>query len=179
MKAFLTRLFWPLIVIMLGTSGCDLQDGQFVTTGDTLNPLLSPVGSIDIVDGYERKADLINDQHLLYILILTPAVQEHGSGSSSTYDKYVTTLSHTWNTEKGTFNVSISWDRQKDVVMIGNQQFTRSQGDVFVVQLNADGAISGKQLANPDLHSNPQKVLQYIQHQLPEDKLVSSIQLSR
>jgi hypothetical protein len=163
--------------MMLGSAGCDVQHGRFITTGDTSYPLLSPAGSIDIVDGHERNATFINDEQLLYILIITPAIQAHGSSSGSDYGKYVTTLSHTWMTEKGILNVSISWDRQTDTVTIGKQKFIRSNGDVFVARVNANGEISGQQLANISPHPNCQMVLHYIQQQLPNDKLIASTQL--
>jgi hypothetical protein len=169
--------FALLCVVMLWSAGCDVQRGRFVATGVTSYPLQSPVGSIDIVDGHERKADLISDEHLLYILIITPAAQEQGAGGSNTYGKYVTTLNHSWRTEKSTFSASISWDRQADIVTIGKQQFNRSNGNVFVAHLDADGEISGQQLASIESHSNCQKVLQYIQQQQPNDKVISSIQL--
>lgn len=179
MKRLNLRLRFGLLLVgmMVASAGCGVQSGRFVTTGNTGCPLLSPVGSIDIVDGYERKAALVNDEHLLYILIVTPAVHEHGSDSGSDYDKYVTTLSHTWNTERGSFSVSIFWDRQTDVVTIGSQQFNRSNGDVFVVHLDTHGSVSGQQLPNIASHSNCRNVLRYIQEKLPNDKLVSSIQL--
>lgn len=166
-----------LLAIIVTSAGCDVQYGRFVTTSDTSYPLLYPLGSIDIVDGYERKADLVNDQPLLYVLIISSASQANGSGGGSDYGKYVTTLSHTWKTDKGILRVSISWDRQADVVAIGTQKFNRSNGNVFVVHLDTNGEISGQQLPSIDSHSNCQKVLQYIQEKLPSDKLISSIQL--
>lgn len=168
---------FALLCVLLGSAGCDVQRGRFVTTGVTSYPLQTPVGGIDIVDGHERKADLINDQHLLYILNITPAIQSQGSSGNNTYDKYVTTLNHSWKTEKNTFNVSISWDRQADMVTIGTQQFNRSNGNVFVVRLATNGEISGQQLPSIDSHSNSLKLLQYIQEKLPSDKLINSIQL--
>src|SRR5450755_1588945 len=112
-----------LLILLLGIVGCGVQRGRYVTIGDELNALLSPIGSIDVVDGYETKpaheTGILNEQHLLYVLILTPCIQEHGSSSSSNYGKDVTTISHAWNTEKGTLSVSIPWNRQTDTVMIG------------------------------------------------------------
>jgi hypothetical protein len=171
--------FTLLCMLIFGLAGCDVQDGRFVTTGDESYPLLSPVGSIDIVDGEERNAALVNDQHLLYILVIAPDIQEHGSSSGSDYGKYVTTLSHTWTTEKGELSVSFSWDRQTDTVTIGKQKFIRTNGDVFVARINTNGEVSRQQLANISPHPNCQMVLQYIQQQLPNDKLISSIQLNK
>jgi hypothetical protein len=57
-----------LLVVALGVVGCGVQRGRFVTTGDTGNPFLSPVGGIDIIDGYETKpaheTGILNEQHL-------------------------------------------------------------------------------------------------------------------
>jgi hypothetical protein len=169
------------LILLLGIVGCDVQRGRFATTGSTMNPLLLPVGSIDSVDGYETKpaheTGILNEQHLLYILIITPDIQEHGSSSSSDYDKYITTLRHTWNTDKGTLTVSIPWNRQTDAVTIGKQEFIRDKGDVFVVRLNANGEISGQQFESLGLHIRYQDGLQYIHQQLPNDELISSVKL--
>jgi hypothetical protein len=170
-----------IVVVVLGVIGCGVQRGRFVTTGDTGNPFLSPVGGIDIVDGYETKpaheTGILNEQHLLYVLIITSAVQEHGSHSSIDFGKYVTTLSYAWNTEKGVLAVSIPWNRQTDIVTIGKQEFIREKGNVFVARLNANGELSGQQFASPGLHVRYQDVLKYIQQQLPNDKLLSSVKL--
>jgi hypothetical protein len=170
-----------ILLVALGVVGCDVQRGRFATIGSTFNPLQSPVGSIDIVDGYEIKPaneeGIPNEQHLLYMLIITPGVQEHGSSSGSDYDKYVTTLSHTWNTEKGVLTLSIPWNRQTDTVTIGKQEFIREKGNVFVARLNANGELSGQQFASLGAHIRYQDVLKYIQQQLPNDELISSVKL--
>ena len=177
------KLILLFLVVALGVVGCGVQRGRFVTTGATLNSLSSPVGSIDIVDGYETKTahetGILNEQHLLYILIVAPGVQEHGSSSRSDYGKYVTTLSHIWNTEKGTLTVSIPWNRQTDTAMIGKQEFVREKGNVFVVRVNANGEISGQQLASLGSHIRYQDVLKYIQQQLPNDELIASVKLDK
>ena len=164
----------------MGIIGCGVQHGRFVTTSDSSSEFSSPVGSIDIVDGYEKQpaheADVLSD-HLLFILIVTSGVQEHGSNSSSDYGKYVTTLSHTWNTDKGRFAVSIPWNRQTDTVTIGKQEFVREKGDVFVVRLNANGEIFGQQLPSLGGPARYQEVLKYVQHQLPDDKIIASVKL--
>src|SRR5208282_3154151 len=122
-------------------------------------------------------AGVLNEQHLLYILIITPCVEEHGSRSGSDFGKYVTTLKHEWSTEKGILTVSIPWDRQTDTVTIGKQQFIREKGNVFIVRLGTKGEKSGQQLASLGPHVRCQEVLQYIQQQLPSDQLISSIKL--
>lgn len=168
-------------LIALGIIGCGVQRGRYVTTGDSINPLLSPVGSIDIVDGYESKpaheTGMMNDQHLLYLFIITSGTQEHGSSSSSDYGKYITTLSHTWNTEKGILSVSTHWDRQADIVSVGKSEFNRAKGNVFVVRFSTNGEVSGQQLGNIGAHANCREVLNYVQQQLPDDAAISSVHL--
>jgi hypothetical protein len=66
-----------LLIVALAITGCDVQRGRFVSTGDTFEALSSPVGSLDIVDGYEKGG--MDDQQILYVLIVTPSVEEHGS----------------------------------------------------------------------------------------------------
>jgi hypothetical protein len=159
--------------------GCDVQHGRFVTTGATSYSLSSPVGTVDFIDGYETRpaheTGILNEQHLLYILIVTPGTQEHGSSSSDDYGKYITTVRHTWNTEKGTFSVSIPWNRQSDIVTVGKQDFVRGKGDVFLVRFDANGEPFGQQFASLGPHIRYQDVLQNIQQQLTNDQVVASI----
>ncbi len=168
-------------LILLGVAGCDAQRGKFVTTSGNSNEFSFPVGSIDIISGYEKKPTKdggdLNEQNLLYVVILTPATNAHSSTSQNDYGKYVTTLTHSWNTEKGSFAVSIPWNRETDVVTIGKKEFVREQGNVFVVRLDTDGKISTRQLSSLRAHVHFQKVLEYVQQQLLDDKLISSVKL--
>ena len=171
------------MLCVLGIVGCGVQGGRFVTTGSKSNSLSSNVGCVDIVVGYEKKTDrgeeLPNEQNLLYVLIVAPEVQEHGSSSSNDYGRYVTTLNRSWSTDKGTVSISIPWNRQTDTVTIGKQDFSREKGNVFVVQLNPDGQITGKQLPSLGAHSNFTELLDYINKQLPTEELFSSLRLSK
>jgi hypothetical protein len=180
-KGVICKFIPLLLVAMLGVVGCGVQRGRFVTTSDTGNSFLSPVGGIDIIDGYETKpaheTGIINEQSLLYLLIITPAVQQHGSSGNSDFGEYITTLSYTWNTEKGVFTVSIPWNRQTDTVTIGKQEFIREKGNVFVVRLDANGEMSGQQFPSLGSHIRYQDVLKYVQQQLPNDGLISSVKL--
>ena len=116
--------------------------------------------------------------YLLYLLIITPGVQEHASSSSDDFGKYVTTLNHSWDTDKGAFSVSIPWNRQTDVVTIGKQDFLREKGNVFVVCLNLGGKIVGQQLTSLGAHSNFIELLDSVRKQLPKEELFSSLKLS-
>lgn len=152
-----------------------------MTTGGASNAISAPIGSIDVVDGYEARpangADVLNDQHLLYMLIVVPGLQQHSSSSGSDNGTYVTTLFYGWNTDAGSFNISIPWNRQTDTVTIGKQEFIRGQGNVFLVRINAKGKIYGRQFASLGGHSRFQDVLNYVQQQLPDDDLISSATL--
>jgi hypothetical protein len=172
-----------LLVLMLGMTGCNVQRGRFITTGDTFNSLVSPVGGIDIVTGYEtasaKSTGVVNEQHLLYLLFLTRSYQQHGANSSNDFGKYITTINHTWGTENGQLTTSIHWDRQADTVMLGTQEFIRAKGNVFVVRIDTNGVASGEQLGSLGAHSDCQEVLSYIQHQLPGDTVISSAQIDK
>jgi len=165
-----------LLPVVCAIVGCG-QGGRFVTTGVDSQGLLTPVGCVDIVTGNENGSADASDRHLLYLLILTPGLRELGSSSFSDYGKYVTTLKDQWDTEKGSFAVTLSWDRTRDVVTIGDREFDRSAGDVFVVAVDTNGAASGEQLPTLGAPSGASGLLHYIQKQLPNDKRISSIVL--
>jgi hypothetical protein len=171
-----------LLFLILAASGCGGQAGRFVTTGDNSTAFSSNVGCLDVVTGYETEpaqaTGTVNDQNLLYVAIITPAIQQHGSASSSDYARYVTTLTHSWNVESGTFTISIPWDRQKDTVTIGNREFKRIDGNIFLVEIGTNG-VSGKQFASLGPHVRLEDVIQSIRQQLPNDELVASMRLEK
>jgi hypothetical protein len=171
-----------LSVMALGIVGCDVQRGRFSTSGDSSEAFLSHLGCIEIVSGSGSKPFNTVDsdeQNLLYLLIVCPGVQVHGSGSSSDYGEYITTLNHSWDTEAGTISVKVCWDRQSDTVSIGKDEFARDKGNVFVVQFDAGGKMAAQQLASLGPHVGFQEALQNIQRQLSNDGLITSLKLNR
>jgi len=174
--------FILLSAMILGVIGCDVQRGRFSTSGDSSGSFSSHVGCINIVDGYGAKP--VNgankdEGHLLYILIICPGAQEIGSGGSSDYGKYVTTLNHMWTTKTGTLAVSVRWNREDDTVEVGKQNFIREKGNVFVVRLEQNKEIDCQQLANLGPHASFQQVLEHVRQQLPKDELIASLELHK
>jgi hypothetical protein len=172
-----------VLVLVFSTIGCGVQRGRFITTGETFDALVSPIGGIDIVSGYEsasaNSSGGINEQNLLYVFILTQSYQERGTTSSSDFDKYVTAINYTWSTENGPLSTSIHWDRQADTVLIGARKFNRVEGNVFIVRVGTNAVASGQQLGSLGAHSNSQGVLDYLKKQLPNDAVISSAQISK
>lgn len=168
-----------LVIIAAGSIGCNVQRGRFVTTGGQDAPLSPQTGSIDIVDGYSAKANGTNavPQHLLYVLIVCPGVQELGMSSSTDYGDYVTTLNHTWSAKTGAFAVSIPWDRRTDIVEIGKQKFSREKGNVFLVRAEPNKEIVGRQLTSLGPNAGFHQVLEHVRQQLPKDEFIGSLKL--
>jgi hypothetical protein len=170
----------PLLLLLLGIVGCDVQRGRFSVTSNSFSAFSSNIGGIDIVNGFGAKPFNTTDtdeQNLLYILIVGPSVQTHGSSSASGFEKYVTTLDYSWNAEKSAFAVSIHWNRKTDIVVIGKQEFDREKGNVFVVRLDANSEMTSQQLTNLGSHDSFSEALKHIQQQLPNDQLINSLKL--
>jgi len=171
------------LALVLGVFGCGVQGGRFVTTGSRSNALSSKAGCIDIVAGHEIKqteeTGIANEQNLLYVLIITAGLQEYGSSSSNDYGKYVTTLNHTWNTDKGVFSISIPWNRQTDTVTIGNREFIRANGNAFLVRIDANAQITAQQMRSLGSHVSFQKALEDICQQVPNDESITSLKLQK
>jgi hypothetical protein len=160
--------------------GCGAQRGLFTTSGEHSQALSPDVGCIDIVSGSAlkpRSGDDTSDQNLLYLVIVLPGLKARGSGSSSDYGKYGTTLTFHWETETGRTSVPVQWDRQRDTVSVSNQTFVRSKGNVFVVRWEAAGALRAKQVASIGPHADCSAVLDHLRQQLPNDELIASLQL--
>ena len=164
---------FALLVLMVG---CGAQRGLFSTSGEHSQALLPHPGCIDIVSGQALSGDDTSDQNLLYLVIVLPGLKARGSGSSSDYGKYVTTLTFHWETDTGSVSVPVQWDRQRDTVSVSNQTFVRSKGNVLVVRREADGALTAKQMGSL-AHANGSAVLQHLRQQLPNDELIASLRL--
>jgi hypothetical protein len=133
--------FLLLSLVALGLVGCGQQRGRFSTSTDRARGFSSHVGYIQIVSGNRLGLLGINkgdEEDLLYLLVVCPRTKSHGSSSGADYGKYVTTLSHSWQTEAGTISVDVRWDRSTDVVSLGTEEFVREKGNFFVVRLETD-----------------------------------------
>jgi len=176
------KLVAMLSVLALGVSGCDqAQHGRFVTLGDRYLAFSSAGGGIDIVEGCPSREDNFargSNQDLLYLIFVSAKSPLRHSGGNFIFGPYVTTINHIWSTGTTDLTVSLDWDRQKDTVAVRTQNFFREKGNVFVVRLDAQGEDFCRQLASLGPHSSFQQVLTHIHQQLPNDKLIASLQLT-
>lgn len=164
-----------LIILVFGLIGCNVQRGRFSTTGDR-SAALSQVGLVDIVEGYSNEKDAIF-QDLIYVLVVCPDVKVHGSGSGIDMEKYLTTLNYSWDAESGKISIQVQWNRNSDIVAIGDKKFARDKGNVFVVRRETNGEIIGQQLPSLGTHAAFSEVLRHVQRQLTNDQLITSLQL--
>ena len=125
------RKFIPIIFLLaLVVIGCDVQRGRFVTTGHR-SAALSQVGLVDIVEGYSKDKDALF-QDLMYVLVVCPDVKVHGSGSGIEMGKYSTTLNYSWDAESGQISIQVQWNRDSDIIAIGDKKYARDKGNVFI-----------------------------------------------
>ena len=162
--------------LLILLAGCDVQRGLFSTSGERSQALLPHPGCIDVVSGQPLTGGDTSDQNLLYLVIVLPGLKARGSGSSSDYGTYVTTLTFHWETDTGSVSVPVHWDRQRDTVSVSKQTFVRSKGNVLVVRREADGALTAKQMGSL-VHADGPAVLAHLRQQLPNDELIASLQL--
>ena len=170
------RKFIPIIFLLaLVIIGCDVQRGRFVTTSDR-SAALSQVGLVNIVEGYSNDKDAIS-QDLMYVLVVCPDVKVHGSGSGIDMQKYVTTLNYSWDAESGKISMQVQWNRDSDVVAIGDKKYARDKGNVFVVRRETNGEIVGQQLPSLGAHAGFSEVLHRVQQQLTNDQFIASLKM--
>jgi len=157
--------------------GCGDQRGRFSTSGGSSRSFSSNLGFITILDGYNNNpvtgADKV-EQHLLYLIFLCPGAP---SGTSADYGQYVTTLNYTWRGAAGNNVVAVRWDRQKDNFTVGEQEFSRQKGNVFVIRIGGDEKTTCQQLANLGPNADFQQVLEQARQQLPNDEQLKKLAL--
>jgi hypothetical protein len=171
-----------LSVLVLGFNGRDdhLQHGRFVTFGDRYLAFSSSGGGINIVEGCPSKPDnLVRDsnQDLLYLIFVSADSPLRHSAGNFVMGPYVTSINHTWNGGTNDLTVSCAWNRQKDTIAVGKQEFSRQKGNVFVVQLDAKRKVFCRQLASLGPHSSFQQVLEHARQQLPNDEQIRKLTL--
>jgi hypothetical protein len=169
-----------LSIFVITTTGCNVQRGRFVTSGDEFFPFLSPGGLI-IVKG-SPTTFLIggasgNDQNLLYVLFISPEFPRLNTSGSIIFTEYSTRLSHMLNDGTRDIPVSFEWDRQNDAILVGSQKFSRVKGNIFIVQLNAKGKVVCRQMTGLGPHSSSQRVLEFVRQQSPNDELIRNLTL--
>ena len=102
---------------------------------------------------------------------------EHGTGS--TYRARVNTYFSFWKTPTGKVTVAVDWDKRADKVHIGQQEFNRGAGDVFVIIRQPDGRVVSTQLPSAGPDADPKTALEFIQKHMTNDSLVASIRLPK
>jgi hypothetical protein len=165
-----------LAIMMVFSFGCDGQRGKFLTVGVTSKGFSSFRGCIDIISGCVNQKNTMQE-NLLYLVILRPGMQERNTDGGQVFGKYITTIDHRWDTDGGTYTVSVGWNRQNDTVDIGKQKFERAKGSLFVVCLESNMTSVAQQLPNPGFNVGFQQVLDYVRHQLPDNKSLESLKL--
>jgi len=165
-----------VVLLVLGIVNCPFQLGRFTTDADRSVAVLPQPGFIEIVEGTASGSDALH-QDLLYLLIVCPDVQTHGSGSGMKMDTFVTTLDYTWDANPDRISIQVKWNRETDKIVIGNQKFSRETGNVFVVRREASGKISSFQLPSLGPHASFPEVLEHIQQEMPNDRFIADLKL--
>jgi hypothetical protein len=157
--------------------------GHYASTGERLRAFESRIGGVDIVEGYTNFSfggEQGPQEDLIYMLILGPIIPVEGAHSesgSSDFGTYLTTLDYSWAFGGRRFAVSIRWNRETDTVSVGSQEFSRDKDNVLMVRIDESGKVLSQQLSSPGPHSSHQQALQYIQQQLTNDAVISSLKL--
>jgi hypothetical protein len=167
-------------LLLFGITGCNVQRGRFVTSGDLYCPFSSR-GGICIVQG-SPTTPLIGgssgkDQNLLYVMFITRNFPHADESGSIVFGEYVTTLPYILNNGGSDIEVSLNWNREKDTIAVGKQEFSREKGNVFVVQLDAKGEVVCRQLASLGPDSSFQQVLDHTRQHLPNDEQIRKLTL--
>ena len=157
-----------------------MQHGRFTTSSVASRALATQVGCVIIVDGSRLNAmseEISKDEHLIYILIVCPEIEQHGSSVNDDLGTYVSTFDRTWVSSDGSIEVSIKWDRRTDIIIAGKQTFDREKGNVFVVRAEARKPISIQQLTDLGPTADFQQLLEHVQRQLPNEQILKSLKL--
>jgi hypothetical protein len=165
-----------LVLLVIGIVNCPFQFGRFTTDASRSVAILPQPGLIEIVEGTPSGSDALH-QDLLYLLVVCPNVQTHGSGSGMKMDTFVTTLNYTWDANPDSISIQVKWNRETGKITIGVQKFSRENGNVFVVEGETSGKISGYQLPSLGSHAGFPEVLRHIQQEMPNDNIIDALKL--
>lgn len=149
-----------MLLYVAETRWSSAQRGKYIVSGSSGVPQPKGTGQIMTVVGEVRVASYkepMPQQELLVMDIHTDfsALKSTGGGGGSedSHDTYVSTFrkfwSGTWKESGVPFEMEliVRWNRETDIVEIGNSSFDRSKSHEFVIRVNAaDQSISAKQV---------------------------------
>jgi hypothetical protein len=118
-------------------------------------------------------------ENLLYLLVICPGLSADSRGTATDYGQRSNAYSSEWTTSKGEVSVTVKWDKRADKVIIGEQQFNRNTGSVFVVIRQPDGKLVSTQLPSPGPDADGKTALNFIQKHMTNDALIASVRLPK
>ena len=177
------RLHLCLGLLLLAVfSGCDTGSSEkFIAPGDKGFGLASHNGSLLIVPGsplLDNGRTMGPQENLLYLLVVCPGLAANASGNLTDFGQRSNTYIWQWETSKGQVSVRASWDKRKDEVSIGKQQFDRNAGSTFVIIRQSDGKLMVTQLPSPGPDADAKIALSFIQKHMTNDAEIASVRLA-
>lgn len=129
------KMFFTLIITIFLLAGCTgEQRGLYVVSSHELTRLEPTLSEIVAVRGSENVPEALDRERLLFAVIAySPGLVSYSSTSQSEDGTYVSTMSQEHLGPTGSFCYHVNWDRTDESVVIGNQEFLRANGNVFLV----------------------------------------------
>lgn len=167
------------IVIGLGLSACSGGSGNFSAAGTSDLACKTHPGCLSIVHGHPLVSGgtTRRTENYLYLMVLCPGVKasENSEQSSGIDGDPITEpdIQYEWKTTSGKIHIALQWNTRTEKVLIGSNQFTRTNGNVFVIIRMPDGQLSALQCGSLGLHAEYQDAIRYIRYQCETNEIVN------
>jgi len=142
--------------VLLGLVACgreestNAQRDQFAESGSSTRTYRNMEITAVRGNSLGRQGEIVGpQQHLLFFAVCWPkGISWESAGSSSEAGATKSVWSCSYQLGKGlSVKIGIEWDRVADAVSIEGKRFNRDAGNVFMIEIDARGAVTARQNA--------------------------------
>lgn len=169
------------VILLLFLSACDPFAGNYCAIGENSLGSTTHVGCLSRVEGrvIAHGRAVGETQNLLYLMIICPGLKAASSlavgGGIEGDPMSEPFIYYDWDTTSGMVRVSVNWKTSSDVISIGQKNFRRADGNVFLIERSPNGDLVAKQCGLLGPKASFADAARLIRQKLPDDELVRSV----
>ena len=150
--------------------------------GGGLCGLSSPKGgwpaSVAVLWGYPLTPEghiAADSQRVNLIYVVSGHPNANCARSTGSNEEFIASWSATWEAPGESFTMSLTWDSRTEIVTAAGQQFSRTNGNVFVYSVQPSGAVTCRQVPSLGEAANCAEVLRHVQQHCADNRFLSSL----
>lgn len=160
MRCILQNIFALLIAALTGCNSG--QMGKTVVLRNESGITKDGEFQFELLYGVKRGKENEEDAEALLLAVFFKTLEDGNFGKSEVGNGlYVSKVQRTWELAQGVLSAEIAWNRENDSVVVGDVQFDRMKGNIFLLV--------------PQLPSTETKQILRLSHSIQPDALVEEL----